>query len=133
MPRPVQVGQLGLEPLPDVLPGVAGLVGRVHAAVGREQDDPRRRVDAQLLAGHGLGAHRRGPGNAVGRITSYNVCYTKLLRTAQAARDGALIAHQVHGAIGVTDEHALHQLDRHRALKHQQGALHLAQRRDKGS
>jgi len=30
------------------------------------------------------------------------------IRTAQAARDGALIAHQVHGAIGVTDEHALH-------------------------
>jgi alkylation response protein AidB-like acyl-CoA dehydrogenase len=30
------------------------------------------------------------------------------IRTAQAAREGALIAHQVHGAIGVTDEHALH-------------------------
>ena len=30
------------------------------------------------------------------------------IRTAEAARDGALIAHQVHGAIGVTDEHALH-------------------------
>jgi acyl-CoA dehydrogenase len=30
------------------------------------------------------------------------------IRTAEAARDGALIAHQVHGAIGVTDEHGLH-------------------------
>ncbi len=30
------------------------------------------------------------------------------IRTAEAAREGALIAHQVHGAIGVTDEHALH-------------------------
>jgi len=30
------------------------------------------------------------------------------IRTAQAAHEGALIAHQVHGAIGVTDEHALH-------------------------
>ncbi len=30
------------------------------------------------------------------------------IRTAQAAREGALIAHQVHGAIGVTDEYALH-------------------------
>jgi acyl-CoA dehydrogenase len=30
------------------------------------------------------------------------------IRTAEAARDGTLIAHQVHGAIGVTDEHALH-------------------------
>lgn len=30
------------------------------------------------------------------------------IRTAQAAQEGALIAHQVHGAIGVTDEHALH-------------------------
>jgi acyl-CoA dehydrogenase len=30
------------------------------------------------------------------------------IRTSEAAREGALIAHQVHGAIGVTDEYALH-------------------------
>ena len=30
------------------------------------------------------------------------------IRTAQAAHEGALVAHQVHGAIGVTDEYALH-------------------------
>ena len=30
------------------------------------------------------------------------------IRTAQAAHEGALIAHQVHGAMGVTDEYALH-------------------------
>ena len=30
------------------------------------------------------------------------------IRTAQAAQEGAMIAHQVHGAIGVTDEYALH-------------------------
>ena len=30
------------------------------------------------------------------------------IRTAQAAQEGAIIAHQVHGAIGVTDEYALH-------------------------
>lgn len=30
------------------------------------------------------------------------------IRTAQAAHEGALIAHQVHGAIGVTDEYVLH-------------------------
>ena len=30
------------------------------------------------------------------------------IRAADAAREGALIAHQVHGAIGVTDEYALH-------------------------
>lgn len=30
------------------------------------------------------------------------------IRTAEAAREVALIAHQVHGAIGVTDEYALH-------------------------
>ncbi|HET9664840.1 MAG TPA: acyl-CoA dehydrogenase family protein, partial [Burkholderiales bacterium] len=30
------------------------------------------------------------------------------IRTAEAARAGALIAHQVHGAIGVTDEYPLH-------------------------
>jgi len=30
------------------------------------------------------------------------------IRTAQAAHEGGLIAHQVHGAIGVTDEYALH-------------------------
>jgi alkylation response protein AidB-like acyl-CoA dehydrogenase len=33
---------------------------------------------------------------------------TAKIRTAQAAQEGALIAHQVHGAIGVTDEYALH-------------------------
>lgn len=30
------------------------------------------------------------------------------IRTAEAAREVALVAHQVHGAIGVTDEYALH-------------------------
>jgi acyl-CoA dehydrogenase len=30
------------------------------------------------------------------------------IRTAEAAREGALISHQVHGAIGVTDEYPLH-------------------------
>jgi acyl-CoA dehydrogenase len=30
------------------------------------------------------------------------------VRTAQAAQEGSLIAHQIHGAIGVTDEYALH-------------------------
>ncbi|OGA48341.1 MAG: hypothetical protein A3F74_05150 [Betaproteobacteria bacterium RIFCSPLOWO2_12_FULL_62_58] len=30
------------------------------------------------------------------------------IRTAEAAHEGALIAHQVHGAIGVTNEYALH-------------------------
>jgi acyl-CoA dehydrogenase len=30
------------------------------------------------------------------------------IRTAQAAQEGSLIAHQVHGAIGVTGEYALH-------------------------
>jgi acyl-CoA dehydrogenase len=30
------------------------------------------------------------------------------IRTAEAAREGALIAHQIHGAIGVTDEYVLH-------------------------
>jgi alkylation response protein AidB-like acyl-CoA dehydrogenase len=30
------------------------------------------------------------------------------IRAADAAREGALVAHQVHGAIGVTNEHALH-------------------------
>jgi acyl-CoA dehydrogenase len=30
------------------------------------------------------------------------------IRAADAAREGALIAHQVHGAMGVTDEYALH-------------------------
>jgi acyl-CoA dehydrogenase len=30
------------------------------------------------------------------------------IRTAEAAREGTLIAHQMHGAIGVTDEYPLH-------------------------
>ena len=34
------------------------------------------------------------------------------VRTAAAARTGAAIAHQVHGAIGVTDEHVLHHVTR---------------------
>lgn len=34
------------------------------------------------------------------------------IRTAQAARIGAAVAHQVHGAIGVTDEHMLHYFTR---------------------
>lgn len=32
------------------------------------------------------------------------------IRTAEAAGNGARIAHQLHGAIGVTDEHVLHRL-----------------------
>lgn len=34
------------------------------------------------------------------------------IRTAQAAQTGAAVAHQVHGAIGVTDEHMLHYFTR---------------------
>lgn len=34
------------------------------------------------------------------------------IRTAEAARVGAAVAHQVHGAIGVTDEHILHYFTR---------------------
>jgi len=30
------------------------------------------------------------------------------LRTSQAAGEGGMIAHQVHGAVGITDEHPLH-------------------------
>jgi acyl-CoA dehydrogenase len=30
------------------------------------------------------------------------------LRTSQAAGEGGMIAHQVHGAVGITDEHRLH-------------------------
>ena len=32
------------------------------------------------------------------------------IRTADAAREAAAITHQVHGAIGVTDEYMLHHL-----------------------
>ena len=42
-----------------------------------------------------------------GQNTTLAVAAAKI-RTAQAAHEGALIAHQVHGAIGVTDEYALH-------------------------
>uniref|UniRef100_UPI0019532B43 acyl-CoA dehydrogenase family protein n=1 Tax=Enterobacter hormaechei TaxID=158836 RepID=UPI0019532B43 len=34
------------------------------------------------------------------------------IRCSEAARLGAAIAHQVHGAIGVTDEHMLHHFTR---------------------
>ena len=55
-------------------------------------------VAASLSA---AGAMERGQG-ALLAVASAKI------RTAQAAREGALIAHQVHGAIGVTDEYALH-------------------------
>ncbi|MDB5810182.1 MAG: hypothetical protein JWN94_2304 [Betaproteobacteria bacterium] len=42
-----------------------------------------------------------------GQNAAFAVASAKI-RTAQAAQEGALIAHQVHGAIGVTDEYALH-------------------------
>lgn len=42
-----------------------------------------------------------------GRDVTLAVASAKI-RTAEAARAGALIAHQVHGAIGVTDEYPLH-------------------------
>jgi acyl-CoA dehydrogenase len=42
-----------------------------------------------------------------GQNATFAVAAAKI-RTAQAAHEGALIAHQVHGAIGVTDEYALH-------------------------
>jgi acyl-CoA dehydrogenase len=47
------------------------------------------------------GAIERG-GDALLAVASAKI------RAADAAREGALIAHQVHGAIGVTNEYALH-------------------------
>ena len=66
---------------------LARLAGEVAAAVA-----------AALSA---AGAVERGA-NATFAVASAKI------RTAQAAHEGALIAHQVHGAIGVTDEYALH-------------------------
>lgn len=45
----------------------------------------------------------------VGRLTAAAVAK---IRTAEAAQVGAAVAHQVHGAIGVTDEHMLHYFTR---------------------
>lgn len=42
-----------------------------------------------------------------GQNPAFAVASAKI-RTAQAAQEVAMIAHQVHGAIGVTDEYALH-------------------------
>jgi acyl-CoA dehydrogenase len=39
-------------------------------------------------------------------------CAVAKIRAGEAARTGAAIAHQVHGAIGVTDEHMLHYITR---------------------
>lgn len=53
---------------------------------------------------------------AVRAVVSYGFCaeYTQLLvaaakvRTAQSASSASAIAHQIHGALGMTDEHPLH-------------------------
>ena len=55
-------------------------------------------VAAALLAAGAL--ERRG--DALAEVAAAKIC------AANAAREVALIAHQVHGAIGVTDEYALH-------------------------
>jgi acyl-CoA dehydrogenase len=55
-------------------------------------------VAAALLA---AGAVERG-GDALAEVAAAKIC------AADAAREVALIAHQVHGAIGVTEEHPLH-------------------------
>lgn len=53
-----------------------------------------------------LDRHPAAPGAATFEAAAARI------RTSEAARLGAAIAHQVHGAIGVTDEHMLHYFTR---------------------
>jgi len=62
-------------------------------------------VAAALSAAGVLERHAAGK---AGHEDAMLAVATAKIRAAQAAHEGALIAHQVHGAIGVTDEYALH-------------------------
>ncbi|HSN41886.1 MAG TPA: acyl-CoA dehydrogenase family protein [Burkholderiales bacterium] len=62
-------------------------------------------VAAALSAAGVLERHAAGE---TGHEDAMLAVATAKIRAAQAAHEGALIAHQVHGAIGVTDEYALH-------------------------
>jgi alkylation response protein AidB-like acyl-CoA dehydrogenase len=41
-------------------------------------------------------------------VTAERAVAAAKVRTSQAAGEGGMIAHQVHGAVGITDRHALH-------------------------
>jgi len=73
---------------------LARLGGEVAAAVA-----------AALSAAGILDRHAAG---SVARRDAVLAVASAKIRAANAAHEGALIAHQVHGAIGVTDEYALH-------------------------
>ena len=61
--------------------GVAGLVaGAMSMAAGDGAVGPQARWDAEGNMGNSGWDHMGGMGGAGCRITSYNVCYTKLLR-----------------------------------------------------
>jgi alkylation response protein AidB-like acyl-CoA dehydrogenase len=74
---------------------LAMLAGEV-AAAGAAAD-----AAAEAIARHGVGGERAAAAVAIAK-----------LRVGEAAGTGAAIAHQVHGAMGFTYEHSLHQATR---------------------
>lgn len=62
---------------------------------------------AAAMAASGAAADFLGEGSDFGDRVFFEVASAKV-RVGEAARDGAAIAHQVHGAIGFTAEHVLH-------------------------
>jgi alkylation response protein AidB-like acyl-CoA dehydrogenase len=74
---------------------LATLAGEV-AAAGAAADGA-----AEAIAEHGVASHLAATGVAVAKV-----------RVGEAASTGAAIAHQVHGAMGFTYEHSLHQSTR---------------------
>jgi alkylation response protein AidB-like acyl-CoA dehydrogenase len=62
---------------------------------------------AAAMAAAGAAADALGDGDRFDDRLFFEVASAKI-RVCEAARDGAAIAHQVHGAIGFTQEHILH-------------------------
>ncbi len=66
---------------------------------------------AAAMAASGSAAKAIGDAEAFDDRTFMEVASTKV-RVGEAAREGAAIAHQVHGAIGFTEEYVLHRFTR---------------------
>ena len=71
------------------LEGREGVLVQVDGGVGTETVGPLAAAGADVMvAGSAVFGHPEGAGPGI-RITSYNVCYTKLLRDALALPPGA--------------------------------------------
>ena len=74
---------------------------------GAAQSRAARRRSRGRPDGVGLGRRRDRASGAFDEAVFLEAASAKI-RAAEAAEEGAAIAHQVHGAIGFTNEHILH-------------------------